>query len=143
MRSAARLIGVRPKFGHASRYMPDVLHRLPAEQRVSYRVAWFVWRRLLGLATVYLRDLVCPLLSGLNLRSLRSSHQGLILAPFARTSTKQRAAHSPWWSLRPEMGSLLNFVFFLEPCHLPLKITHFSCAAVGSFWSSYLEEAEY
>src|SRR6218665_2033396 len=33
LRSAARLIGGIPKFGHVSKYMLDVLHWLPAEQR--------------------------------------------------------------------------------------------------------------
>ena len=39
MRSAARLIGGIPKYGHVSKYMLDVLHWLPAEQRISYRIA--------------------------------------------------------------------------------------------------------
>src|SRR6218665_3238515 len=37
--SAARLIGGIPKFGHVSKYMLDVLQWLPAEQRISYRIA--------------------------------------------------------------------------------------------------------
>src|SRR6218665_1926507 len=51
---AARLIGGIPKFGHVSQYMLDVLHWLPAEQRISYRIASLVWRCLVGLAPVYL-----------------------------------------------------------------------------------------
>ena len=35
MRSAARLIGGIPKFGHVFKYMLDVFHWLPAEQRIS------------------------------------------------------------------------------------------------------------
>src|SRR6218665_1438253 len=35
LRSAARQIGGIPKFGHVSQYMLDVLHWLPAEQRIS------------------------------------------------------------------------------------------------------------
>src|SRR6218665_3722362 len=46
---AARLIGGIPKFGHVSQYMLDVLHWLPAEQRISYRIASLVWRCLVGL----------------------------------------------------------------------------------------------
>src|SRR6218665_1128366 len=46
--SAARLIGGIPKFGHVSKYMLDVLHWLPTEQRISYRIVSMVWRCLLG-----------------------------------------------------------------------------------------------
>src|SRR6218665_3777248 len=94
LRSAARLIGGIPKFGHVSQYMLDVLHWLPAEQRISYRIASLVWRCLVSLAPVYLRELCCPPLSAMSSRSLRSSQQGLLLVPFARTSTKQIRAFS-------------------------------------------------
>src|SRR6218665_43128 len=50
-------IGGIPKFGHVSKYMLDVLRWLPAEQRISYRIASIVWRCLLGLAPLYLREL--------------------------------------------------------------------------------------
>src|SRR6218665_274998 len=53
------------KFGHVSQYMLDVLHWLPAEQRISYRIASLVWRCLVGLAPVYLRELCCPALSAM------------------------------------------------------------------------------
>src|SRR6218665_3866713 len=42
LRSAARLIGGIPKFGHVSQYMLDVLRWLPAEQRISYRITSMV-----------------------------------------------------------------------------------------------------
>src|SRR6218665_89523 len=35
LRTAARLSGRIPKFGHVSRYMLDVLHWLPLQQRIS------------------------------------------------------------------------------------------------------------
>src|SRR6218665_3064092 len=92
-------------------------------------------RSLLGLAPLYLRELCCPLHSAMSLRSLRSSQQGLLLVPFARTSAKQSLPF-PWWVPRSGMGSLLNFGFSLEPCHLrffsQLKTALFSCAGVGS-----------
>src|SRR6218665_1803980 len=37
LRSAARLIGQIPKFGHVSSYMLEVLHWLPIRQRIEYR----------------------------------------------------------------------------------------------------------
>ena len=89
LRSAARLISGIPKFRLVSKYMLDVLHWLHAEQRISYRIASFVWCSLLGFAPVYLCELCCPPLSAMSSRSLRSFQQGLLLVPFARTSTKQ------------------------------------------------------
>src|SRR6218665_4088590 len=74
--------------------MLDVLHWLPTEQRISYRIASLVWRCLVGLAPVYLRELCCPPLGAMSSRSLRSSQQGLLLVPFAMTSTEQIHAFS-------------------------------------------------
>src|SRR6218665_1018743 len=37
-RTAARLSGRTPKFGHVSRYLLDVLHWLSLQQRISYRI---------------------------------------------------------------------------------------------------------
>ena len=42
LRSAARLIGGMPKFGHVSKYLHDVLRWLPADQRISYRIVYLV-----------------------------------------------------------------------------------------------------
>src|SRR6218665_1653613 len=70
LRSAARLIGGIPKFGHVSKYMLDVLRWLPTEQRISYRIPAMVWRSLLGIASLYLRELCYPLHSAMSSRSL-------------------------------------------------------------------------
>src|SRR5688572_23339950 len=59
-----------------------------------YRPIYLVWRCLLGFAPAYLRELCCPVLSARGSRSLRSSEQGLLLVPFARTSTMQNRAFS-------------------------------------------------
>src|SRR6218665_633373 len=72
----------------------DVLHWPSAEQRISYRIVSMVWRCFLGLAPLYLREICCPLHSAMSSRSLRSSQQGLLLVPFARTSAKQSRAFS-------------------------------------------------
>src|SRR6218665_2049723 len=74
--------------------MLDGLDWLPAEQRISYRIASMVWRCLLGFAPLYLRELCCPLHSAMSSRSVRSSQRGLLLVPFARTSAKQSRAFS-------------------------------------------------
>ena len=153
LRSAARLIGGIPKFGHVSKYMLDVLHWLPAEQRISYRIASLVWRSLVGLAPLYLRELCCPPLScnstfifRMSSRSLRSSHQGLLLVPFAHTPL-HRSALSLWWAPRPGTASLLNSAFLIEPFHLcfflTLRLLCLTVLALGVLLSVFLEEALY
>ena len=117
LRSAACLIGAIPKFGHVSEYMLDVLRWLPAEQRISYRIASLVWRCLLGLAHLYLRELCCPLISAMSSRCF--AHLNRVFS-WSRLPVPplSRAALFPWWIPRSGMGSLLNFGCCLEPCHL-------------------------
>ena len=61
LHSAARVIGGIPKFGHVSKYKLDVLRWLPAEQRISYRIASLVWRCLLGLLSTFVSSVVLSL----------------------------------------------------------------------------------
>src|SRR6218665_1247641 len=70
--------------GHVSAYMLDVLHWLPLQQRIMFRIGAMVWRCILGLAPAYLRDLCCPTPApGTRDRSsLRSSEQRLLFVPF-------------------------------------------------------------
>src|SRR6218665_1104764 len=109
--------------------MLDSLRWLPAEQRISYRIASFVWRCLLGLAPLYLRELCCPLLSAMSSRSLRSSQQGFLLVPFARTSTKQSRAFSvvgsSIWNGLP--SELLIFPRASSPFSLTLRLLFLAC----------------
>ena len=94
LRTAARLIGRIPKFGHITAFMRDVLHWLPLKQRIVYRIAALAWHCLLGLAPAYLRELCSPALSTRTSRSLRSAEQGVLAVPFSRTSTRQNRAFS-------------------------------------------------
>jgi len=82
--AACRSRGI-PKFGHVSNYMLDVLHWLPLQQRISYRIISLVWRSFLGLARLILdTSAVLPwefqvvafsaLLSGVFLSSLLLTH---------------------------------------------------------------------
>src|SRR6218665_1060159 len=116
------------------------------EQRISNSIAFLVWRCLLGLAPLYLRELCCPLLSALSSRLLRSSQQGLLPVPFARTSTKQSRSFSVvgpsiWNGLPSQFRILpraLSPAFFSQ-----LKTALFSRVGVGSALNSSLEEARY
>src|SRR6218665_412213 len=146
LRSAARLIGGIPKFGHVSKYMLDVLRWLPADQRISYRIASMVWRCLLGIAPLYLREPCCPLHSAMSSRSLRSSQQRLLLVLFARTSTKQSRAFSAvgpsiWNGLPSQLRIFpraLSPAFFLNLRPLFLAVLESGAPLISS-----LEEALY
>ena len=86
------MIGGVPKFGHISDYMRDVLHWLPVQQRIHYRISSIVWHCVLGNAPSYLLELfnlnsVCS-----GRRSLRSATKGDFLVPRARTATRQKRA---------------------------------------------------
>ena len=135
MRSAARLIGHISKYEPVSGYMLTVLHWLPPEQRITYRLAALIWRCLLGLAPVYLRELCCTTLSAGGSRSLRSSEQGLLQVPFARTSIRQNRAFSV---LGPSTWNGLPLELRLLPRSIPsvflssLKTVLFRRAGVGS-----------
>src|SRR6218665_882344 len=98
-------------------------------------IASLVWRCLVGLAPVYLRELCCRPLNAMSSRSLRSSQQGLLLVPFARTSTKQICAFSAvgpsTWNGLPSELRIFNRTtspaFFSH-----LKTALFDRAGVGS-----------
>src|SRR5688572_3806608 len=57
--------------------MRDVLHWLPVQQRIHYRVSSIVWQCILGRAPFYLRELLTLTISACSgRRSLRSACRG-------------------------------------------------------------------
>ena len=110
LRSAARLVGRIPRFGHVSDYMRDVLHWLPFSQRITYRISSLVWRCLAGVAPVYLQELCCSTLNIQRRGSLRSSKQAELLVPRSRTSILRSAVPFLSLALQPGMGFLWNYV---------------------------------
>src|SRR6218665_663719 len=46
--AAARMIGEVPRFGHITDYLRDVLHWLPVQQRIHYRISSIFWHCVLG-----------------------------------------------------------------------------------------------
>ena len=100
LRSAAALSG------HVSSYMLDVLHWLPLQQRISFRIIALIWRPLLGLAPAYLWDFCCTTLSVMGRRSLSSVEQNLSsLLPAQELS---RIAISQWLAPRSGIGYLFH-----------------------------------
>src|SRR6218665_1480378 len=92
---------------HTRTCMYVCMHKFPKCMYAS-----LVWRCLVGCAPVYVRELCCPPLSAMSSRSLRSSQQGLLLVPFARTFTKQIRAFSvvgpSTWNVLPSELRIFN-----------------------------------
>src|SRR6218665_1930542 len=114
--------------------MLDVLHWLPLQQRIIFRIGAMVWMCILGLASAYLRDLCCPTPGTRGRSSLRSLEQGLLFVPFARPSTTQARAFSvvgpSVWNglpLAQRLPRILSDTFYSS-----LKTLLFSRARVGS-----------
>src|SRR6218665_4036505 len=100
-----------PKFGHISDYMRDVLHWLPVQQRIHYRISSIVWHCVLGNAPSYLLELFNLTSACSGRRSLRSATKGNFLVPRASTATRQKRAFwivgpSVWNDLPSELLSL-------------------------------------
>src|SRR6218665_3277579 len=115
--------------------MHDILHWLPARQRIEYRMAALVWRCLLGLALAYLVEFCGPTQSARSSRSLHSADQGLLRVPFARTSTRQKRAFAV---VGLSIWNGLPFFFCSLPITLSqtflfqLKVVLFGRVGVGS-----------
>ena len=74
---AARLVKRYPKFGHTSPLL-SVLHLLPVEHRIVFKILLLVFKSLKNLAPSYMSDLLTPYIPS---RSLRSSNQSLLVVP--------------------------------------------------------------
>src|SRR6218665_3609976 len=92
--------------------MMDVLHRLPLQQRILYRVISLVWRSLLGLTPAYLQDLCCATTGIPGRHSLHSTERGFLIVPFANTTTRQNRAFSV---ADPLCWNMLSFSLRLFP----------------------------
>ena len=135
LRAAARLIGGVPRFGHISAFMRDVLHWLPVQQRIHYRVSSIVWHCVLGRAPAYLQELFTLTSACSGRRSLRSASRGDFMVPHARSATRQRRAFSIvgpslWNSLPSDLRSLPRD--FSGSFYKLLKTFLFDRAWVGS-----------
>ena len=91
---AARLVGGIPRFGHISEYMRDVLHWIPVQSRIHFRVSSFAWRCVLGTGPLYLLELFTLASTTLGRRSLRSASRGDFMVPYARTAARQNRVFS-------------------------------------------------
>src|SRR6218665_3621913 len=126
--------------------MLDVLHWLPLQQRIMFRIGAMVWRCILGLAPAYLRDLCCPTPGTRGRGSLRSSEQGYSLF-LLLVHPQPRPVHSRWLAPLCGMGFLCRKDcspgFFLTHFTLASKLFSLAVQGLGALLSSNLEGALY
>jgi len=96
---------------HISDFMRNILHWLPIQQRILYRLSSIVWRCVLGIAPTYLLDLFTLTSTCSGRQSLHSASRGDFVVPHDRTAIKQHRAYSivgpsAWNSLPSELRSL-------------------------------------
>src|SRR6218665_4020838 len=88
-----------------------VLHWLPVQQRIFYRISSIVWHCVLGNVPSYLLELFTLTSACSGRRSLRSASKGDFVVPRARTATRQKRAFSivgpsVWNGLPSDLRSL-------------------------------------
>src|SRR6218665_2240281 len=71
-----------------------LLHWLPVQQRIHYRISSIVWHCVLGNAPSYLLELFILTSACSGRQYLRSASKGDFLVPCARTATRQKRAFS-------------------------------------------------
>ena len=81
LRSAARLVMERRKFDSISDDMRDVLHWLPINQRIEFKICTYVFKCLHGNAPPYLCEMITPVAAVESLRRNRSAAQGKLKVP--------------------------------------------------------------
>ena len=85
LHAAARLVCGLGRFDHITPAMRNDLHWLPVRQRIEYKIALLVYKRLHGAAPLYLSD-YCAAITETNRRhNLRSISRGDLLQPRTRT----------------------------------------------------------
>src|SRR6218665_3807459 len=116
--------------------MLDVLHWLPLQQRIIFRIGVVVRRCILGLAPAYLRDLCRPTPGTRGRSSLRSSEHGLLFLFLLLVPPQPRPVHSRW--LAPLCGMVFlchNYCsqgFFLTHSILTSKLFFLAVQASGA-----------
>ena len=140
------LAGGVPRFGHITDYMRDVLHWLPVQQRIHYRISSIVWHCVLGNAPSYLLELFILTSACSGRWSLRSASKGDFMVPRARTATRQKRAFS---MVGPSFGMALPLNFVLCRGTFPVlfinssRLSSLAEPGMGAPLSSYLEGALY
>ena len=117
LNAAARLVVGTVKFGHVTLILRDVLHWLPVQHRISYKIDILARDCIHGIGPAYFGDVCAPVTAAPGRTNLRSATRGDLLIPRTRTKLGERSfrisAPTVWnWlpdSLKPFSTSREHF----------------------------------
>ena len=79
LNAAARLILRKRKYDHITAAIRDLLHWLPVQQRIEYKLCVLVYKCLLQTAPIYLSELCIPVATSAGRSHLRSAVKGCLV----------------------------------------------------------------
>ena len=91
---AARVVGNLPRYSHITEYTREVLHWLPVDKRIDFKLLLMGRASIAGSAPGYLTELFVPVSSCPGRQRLRSSTVGQIIVPRSRTTARATRAFS-------------------------------------------------
>ena len=101
--AAERLVIGTGKFSHVTPILRDVLHWLPVQHRISYKIAILARDCIPGIGPAYFGDVCAPVTATSGRTNLRSATRGDLLIPRTRTQLGERSfrisAPTVWKSL--------------------------------------------
>ena len=122
LNAAARLVVGTGKFSHVTPILRDVLHWLPVQHRISYKIAILARDCIHGIGPAYFGDVCAPVTAAPGRTNLRSATRGDLVIPRTRTKLGERSfrisAPTVWNSL-PD--SLKHFATSREHFRKELK----------------------
>ena len=103
MNAAARLVTDTGRHERITPVLHDILHWLPVQQQIIFKIAVLVFNCIHGTGPVYFNDVCVPLASIPGRTSLRAADRGDLLVPATKTKIGGRsfriAAPTVWNSL--------------------------------------------
>ena len=117
LNAAARLVVGTGKFSHVTPILRDVLHWLPVQHRISYKIAILARDCIHGIGPAYFGDVCVPVTTAPGRTNLRSATRGDLLIPRTQTKLGERSfrisAATAWnslpYSLKHSATSRENF----------------------------------
>ena len=103
LNAAARLVVGTGKFSHVTPILRDVLHWLPVQHQISYKIAILARDSIHGIGPAYFGDVCVPVTAAPGRTNLRSATRGDLLIPRTWTKLGERSfrisAPTVWNSL--------------------------------------------
>ena len=85
MNAAARLVTKTGRYEHITPVLRDLLHWLPVQQRIIFKIAVLAFNCIRGTGPVYFNDVCVPLASIHGRTCLRAAGRGDLLVPATKT----------------------------------------------------------